>query len=149
MALGHNYTALVRVTPSAGLPYVVNLSTMSWMTICQPGWELKQNVKEFITRAVGKSKYGHGYSVHMEFELMTPSADETTLANLVVSPACDPDNDSTLELSLDNGTTYRSAIVTSFVQEPIEGKNIGVHIVLDWMMVSPATTKIAVGSGAF
>ena len=39
MALGHEWTPIVRVTPPAGAAYTVTLSSLLWMTICQPHWE--------------------------------------------------------------------------------------------------------------
>lgn len=149
MALGHNWTPIVRVTPPAGAAYTVTLSSLTWNTVCQPVYEPLHNVKEMLTRAIRKVKYGYRVHVHMEFEFFTPTADETTLAQQVITPAGDPDNDYGFELSLDNGTIYRSVELEDFQQGPIEGKNIGVRVSLDWTCSDPIKEKPAIGSGAW
>lgn len=149
MALGHDWTPIVRITPPAGAAYTRTLSSLAWMTVCQPSYEPLQQVKEMLTRAVRKVPYGFRVHAHMEFELYTPTADETTLAQDVITPACDPDNDYTVELSLDNGTTYREAELVDFSQGPIERKNIGLLVALDWTCKDPIASKPAVGSGAW
>lgn len=149
MALGHDYTAIVRITPPAGPAYTVNLSSLGWMTVCQPLYEPLHDVKEMLTRAIRKVRYGFRVHVRQEFEFITPTADETTLAQQVITPACDPENDYLVELSLDGGTTYRAVELEEVDQGPIEGKNVGVKVTLDWTCVDPIANKPAVGSGSW
>jgi hypothetical protein len=149
MALGHDWTPIVRVTPPAGAVYTVSLQGLTWMTVGQPSWEPLHQIKEMLTRAIRKVKYGFRLSIHQEFEFFTPSADETTLAQLVISPACDPDNDYGFEISLDNGATYRVAELVDVSRSPIEKKNIGVHVTLDWTCSDAVPTLPAIGTGAW
>jgi hypothetical protein len=67
----------------------------------------------------------------------------------VVTPLTDPDNEYLAELSLDNGATYRQAELVDYQQGPIDDKNIGVRIALDWTCTEPIASKPALGSGAW
>jgi hypothetical protein len=149
MPLGHDWTPIVRVTPPAGPAYTVALSALTWSTVTQPSYESLDDVKEMLTRAIRKVRRGFRVHVHQEFEFFTPTADETTLAQQVITPACDPDNDYGFELSLDNGTTYRAVELEDYQQGPIEGKNIGTRVSLDWTCIDPIASKPAIGSGAW
>ena len=149
MALGHNYTPIVRITPPAGPAYTVTLSSLSYLTVCQPSYEPLHVVKEMLNRAIRKAKYGFRVHVHQEFEFYTPTADETTLAEQVVNPALDPDDDFTIEMSLDNGSVYREVELVDFSQGPIEKKNIGLLVALDWTCKNPIENKPAIGSGSW
>jgi hypothetical protein len=149
MPLGHNWTPIVRVTPPAGAAYTVTLSGLAWNTITQPSYEGLSEIKEMLTFAVRKVKRGFRVHVHQEFEFFTPTADETTLAEQVITPACDPDNEYLIELSLDGGTTYRAVDLEDHQRVPIEGKNIGVRHSIDWVCQEPIASLPAVGSGAW
>jgi hypothetical protein len=149
MPLGHSWTPIVRVTPPAGAAYSVTLSNLVFMTVCQPSYEEQAVVKEMLNRSIRKVPYGFRVHVHQEFEFYTPAADETTLAEQVISPASDPDDDVLIEISLDNGAVYREAELVGYSQGPIEKKNIGLLVSLDWTCVQLIENKPAIGSGSW
>lgn len=149
MALGHNWTPIVRITPPAGAAYTVSLSGLTWNTVCQPSYEDLSEIKEMLTYAIRKVKRGFRVHVHTEFEFFTPTADETTLAEQVIKPAFDPDNEYLIELSLDGGTTYRVVEGEDHQRVAIEGKNIGVRHSIDWVCQEPIPEIPAVGTGAW
>lgn len=145
--MGHSYTAIFRVTPMAGTAYTIDLTNFQWKTRAQPAYEPLITPQEMIDRSIKATRYGYRARVGLDFEFPTPSTNESTLATQVLAAAVD-DNQS-IEVSLDGGTTYRTAIMESFEQVPLGDKNIGVRIATVWVCSDLLTAKPSVGSGSW
>ena len=150
MALGHTFKPIFRVTPEAGAPYTLDVSGYRWLPICQPSYELIVLEKEGVNYNMRTTKRGYRVGVHQEFVFVTPSTEETQLSDLVIGPAADPDTDPVIEITLDNGTVWREAVMTGHVKTTnLQGKNIGVRHVLDWICTRLIPKPPATGSGSW
>ena len=145
--MGHTYTAIFRVTPLAGPAFTVDLSAYQWKTKAQPFLEPIILQKEMLDRSVRQTRYGYRLRVGLDFEFPTPSTDETALARDVLTTALD--DDQSIELSLDNGATYRVVLLEAMEQVALAEKNIGVKISTSWVCRDLLQTKPAVGSGSW
>lgn len=143
----HTYTPIFRITPLAGLPFTVSLVGYQWLRLCQPAYALLVLEKETVNRDIRSSRFGYRCTVTMEFVFPTPSANETTLSQQVVSAFANDDN--VVELSLDNGTTYRVVHLVDFQQQVIDEKNIGLIERLVFSCAAHLDNKPAIGSGAW
>lgn len=145
--MGHAYTAIFRVTPLAGPAFTVALANYQWKTRAQPSYEPVIAQKEMVDRSIRQTRYGYRCRVLLDFEFPTPSTDETALAQNVLTVATD--DDQSVELSLDGGTTYREVLLEQMEQVALAEKNIGVRIATVWVCKELLTTKPAVGSGGW
>lgn len=145
--MGHAYTPIFRVTPLAGPAFTVPLSGYSWVTRAQPLYERVTTDHEMIDRGIEQTPYGFRVRVALEFEFPTPSTNETDLAQDVIDHALN--EDSGIEISLDNGTTYRAVVLEEYGQAAIAEKNIGVRTTTLWVCKELIANKPPVGSGAW
>ncbi len=145
--MGHSYTAIFRVTPLAGPAFTVTLTSYQWRTKAQPFYEPVIIQQEMLDRSMRQTRYGYRCRVALEFEFPTPSTDETALAGNVLTVATD--DDQSVELSLDGGTTYRTVLLEEMSQAALADKNIGVRVATVWVCRDLLTTKPAVGSGSW
>jgi hypothetical protein len=133
----------------AGAPYNIDVGALKTMTVCQPDYAAMMIEKETVNHDLRVGKRGVRVSVRMEFEIITPSADETTLSELLAR-ATDPNDESMIELTLD-GVVWREVFLRedALAWTNIEGKNIGVIFGLDWACKKKIPSKPALGSGAW
>jgi len=145
--MGHSYSAIFRVTPLAGPAFTVDLTNYQWKTRAQPLYEPVIAQKEMLDRSVRQTRYGYRCRVLLDFEFPTPSTDETAFARDLLTVAAD--DDQSIELSLDGGTTYRTVLLEQMEQAALADKNIGVRVSTAWVCRDLLTTKPAVGSGSW
>ena len=145
--MAHAYSVIFRLTPPAGPQTTINASAMSFLSVAQPRLEAVFTEQELIDRSIAVTPYGYRCMVDMEFQFPTPSTDETSLADNLITRAMD--DDWTIELSLDGGTTYREVVLTGFSQEPMGGKNIGVVQSMTWVCSGLLDEKPSVESGSW
>jgi len=145
--MGHSYSPIFRVTPLAGAQYTVDASAFSYLNVAQPLYEWLATQNQFIDKSVGVTPFGYRCRVEMMMTFFTPSANDTTFSEQLLTEAAEPL--ATIELSLDSGTTYREVTLESFEQKAVADKNIGVIYVSTWACKDLLNHKPAVGSGSW
>lgn len=147
MPVGHTYTPIFRITPWAGAISTLNVSAYKWLKACQPAYVAILIEKETINYGIRHTRKGYRCVVTMQFMFPTPSADETALAQQIVSAFAN--DQTTVELSLDGGTTYRVVHLQDYQQAVPDEKNIGLLETLQFVCADLLDSKPAIGSGAW
>jgi hypothetical protein len=147
MPVGHTYSPIFRITPWAGAITTLNVAAYQWLRLCQPSYVPILLEKETVNRQIRTSRYGYRCTVTLEFMFPTPSSNETTLAQQILTAFAD--DRTVLELSLDGGTTYRVVQLSEYQQGVPDEKNIGLIETMILTCAEPLDSKPAVGSGSW
>lgn len=147
MPVGHTYTPIFRITPWAGIQSTINVAAYQWLRLCQPSYAAIVLDKETVNRNVRQTRFGYRCTVTMEFVFPTPSSNETTLAQQLLTLFAN--DQTTVELSLDNGTTYRVVHLSDYQQAVPDEKNVALRETMLFTCAGILESKPAVGSGSW
>jgi hypothetical protein len=146
--MAQTYAPKLRLTPPAGAQLTYDLSAYRFLSVVQPTWEALFTEMEMLDRSVQQTRYGWRVTVAMSFEFPNAeSATEAIWAANIISKALD--DDWVFELSLDSGTTYRTAVLSQYGESRMGGKNIGLTIDTNWTCTAIVTDKPAVLGGGW
>jgi len=136
---GYRWRAMIKTVPSNGPEEVFDLKTLltdgNGPLRCIPRYQDLADEHETLNRTLRRVEFGMRPEVRMHFEIMT-MADQAHLAT-IVERLMRPDYD--VQLSLDQGLTYRS-VVLSRIPDPqaLRGKTIaGAELELGLRCKSP------------
>ena len=145
--MSHAWYPKFRLTPPAGALLSYDLTTYSYVVQRTVQDEPLFEEMEMLDRSVDQTRYGWRRSAVLAFEFVTPSSDETALVESIITYALD--DAWSVELSMDNGTTYREVLLSSFSRQPLADKNIGVRIETLWTVKDMMTALTKIGSGSW
>lgn len=112
----------LRFIPPAGPPVEYDLTTLRFISVCQPFHEAIFIEKEMLDYSIRTTKKGWRVSVRLEFQVGEGSADDALLAQVWQRLL---DEDQVLEVTLDGGAVWREAVLVEWTRQPTAEKNIG------------------------
>ena len=145
--MSHAWYPKFRLTPPAGPLLTYDLTTYTHLTTRTVSDEPLFEEMEMLDRSVEQTRYGYRRTALLGFDFPTASSDETALAENILSQAMD--DEWMVELSMDNGTTYREVVLSSFSRAPLADKNIGVRVETLWTVKDMGLTLTKIGSGSW
>jgi len=145
--MAHTYYPKFRMTPPAGAQLTYDLTSYSYVTGNVVTDDALFEEMEMLDRSVQQTRYGFRRSAVLTFEFPTESSDETELAEDILTFAMN--DEWVVELSMDNGTTYREVVLSSFSRQPLVDKNIGVRVETVWTCVDILEDLKKIGTGTW
>jgi hypothetical protein len=143
--MSHAYYPKFRLTPPAGALLSYDLTAYQYVVQRTVQDEPLFEQMEMLDRSTQNTRYGWRRSAVINFEFPTPVTDETTLAESIISKALD--DEWSVELSMDNGTTYREVVLSGYTRQPLADKNIGVRVETVWTVADILTALPAISTG--
>lgn len=143
----YSYSTRIRVTGPAGPAITYDLSAWNYV--------IRQTVKESVILSeqemldfkVEQTRYGSRRQVILDFEFpLTSTSNETDLATILQRAL---DDEWTVEMSLDSGTTYRTVVLSSYDAGDLEDKKVGRVVSTVWTVKALQTGPIAVMGGSW
>lgn len=119
-----SFTPHIRVVPPGGPKVDYDLSAYAFVTMAQPIWEPIFIQKELITREIVSTKYGYRLSARLEFDFVPGSTEDSNFGTLINRTLMDETR--VIEVTLD-GVVYRECTLAEWTRIPLDGKNIGAH----------------------
>lgn len=143
----YTYSTRVRVTPPAGAATVYDLSTWTYVTRQTMRDSPIFSEQEMLDFTVEQTRYGSRRQVFLDFEFTDSTAQESSLIAILTAAL---DDAWTIEVSLNGGTTYREAVLSSYEVGDIEDKkNCGRMYATVWTVKTLQAAPVAVLGGAW
>lgn len=145
--MAYSYTPKFRVTGPAGPAVTYDLSTWGYVIRQQVSDSPVFTEHEMVDYSVETTRYGSRRSVQMDFEIPTGNvANETDLMTIMQRAL---DDEWTVELTLDGGTTYREVVLSSYSGEDLQDKKIGRAFRTVWTVKALQTSPVGVLGGSW
>lgn len=146
--MAYTYSVRVRLTGPAGPATTYDLSAWQWVNVQTTKDAAVISEQEMLDFTVEQTRYGSRRSVVLEFSLPTAStSNETDLATILQRAL---DDEWTVEMSLDGGTTYRTVVLSSYDAGDMEDqKLVGRMVSTVWTVKTLQTGPVAVMGGAW
>jgi hypothetical protein len=145
--MAHTFYPKFRLTPPAGPQLSYDLTAYQWVTANIVQDDALFTETEMLDRSTEQTRYGWRRTAVLNFDFPTPSSNETEIAESILSKAMD--DEWLIELSMDNGTTYREVVLSSFSRTQMADKNIGVNLSTVWTVKDMMTSLTKIGSGSW
>jgi len=143
----YSYTPKMRVTPPAGAATTYDLSTWAYISRQEVRDAPVASEKEMLDLTVEQTRYGFRRTVGLTAEFPVGSSSNETDFMTIIRRAVD--DEYTVELSLDNGTTYREVVLSEYSAEDMEGKKIGRIYRTTWTVKALQEQPVAVLGGSW
>jgi hypothetical protein len=145
--MSHAWSPKFRLTPPAGALLTYDLTAYQYLVTRTVLDEPLFEQMEMLDRSTEQTRYGFRRTAILNFDFPTTSSNETELAQSIITYALD--DGWLVELSMDNGTTYREVVLSGYSRQPLADKNIGVRVETVWTVKDMLTALPAIGSGTW
>lgn len=151
--MSYQWQPLVRITPDNGAVETIDLRTgMTYLgrpVKCAPKWTPATEMREDVNRSARVRVDGVRIDVEFDFDIGgTSMADHEVLSRIVNTLLA---QSALVELSLDNGATYREVVLLKYTgPDPFRGKTIaGARFQLDLRCVDLVDEVAPIRSGSW